>query len=447
MDIKITPKKLKGTLPCVDSKSHAHRLIIGAALSNHRVSSAFSNTTSGKNTNTTETYSEPCRVEITHPSEDITATQSVLSGIFKREKKLYCGESGSTLRFLLPLAGAVNTLFDHDLETVFYGEGKLPRRPIFPFDRELINHGCNINKSTTSNNEICTISGKLTGGKFCLPGDVSSQFITGLLMSLPLLRENSEIHITSELQSQSYVDLTIDVLTEFNIQIDKAPFEYRIPGRQSYVAPGKVLTPEADWSQGAFWLTANALGSEINLPGLNPQSIQGDKAIEDVIRSFAAPIAEASGKKSTGTYERALTFKNDIIKFSENTFTIDAGNIPDLVPIISVLGATTPGTTVITNASRLRIKESDRIKTTCEMIKSIGGIITEKVDGMIIQGKTALSGGRVDGAGDHRIVMSAAIAASVCEDCVIIKDAEAVNKSYPAFFDHYAELGGKVDML
>ena len=141
------------------------------------------------------------------------------------------------------LSAAVHdTLFDHDLETVFYGEGKLPRRPIFPFDRELINHGCNINKSTTSNNEICTISGKLTGGKFCLPGDVSSQFITGLLMSLPLLRENSEIHITSELQSQSYVDLTIDVLTEFNIQIDKAPFGYRIPVRQSYVAPGKVLT-------------------------------------------------------------------------------------------------------------------------------------------------------------------------------------------------------------
>lgn len=481
MDIQITPRKLKGTIRAVDSKSHAHRLLIATAMAGAETAIAGTDIPCAEMAagDTAGLFSELSDGMINDPSEDLAATAACMKTLLScmqpscREDlpaepdmvpRFECGESGSTLRFLLPLSVAAGR------GGVFYGGGKLPERPLAPLDEELAKHGAVIERpgrsldqeyeqrydqghdqghietkestkpeSNAANamQKICKVTlpegESLRGGEYEMPGHISSQYITGLLMALPLIPEDSVIRVTTPLQSRAYVDITLAVLKEFGIDVNVTGGEcpiYHINGGQKYsfpdaASPGAsspdAVAPEGDWSNGAFWLVADALGSDITVTNLRKDSPQGDIAIQAVI----------------GSWEEAYSIDK----------TIDASEIPDLVPIISVLAALKPTFTRIVNAGRLRIKESDRLKTTCDMLSCLGADIIETDDGLEITGKGELRGGTVDGAGDHRIVMAAAIAATCCREPVTIIGAEAAAKSYPRFFEDYEMLGGSFEIL
>jgi len=395
MKINILPGPLSGSLPAIPSKSHGHRLLIAAALSN-----------------------PPGQVQFTETSEDLEATRTCLSALDEKDPVLPCRESGSTLRFLLPVAMAQKS------HVRFLGEGRLLERPLSPLKEEMERHGCRFHLGKRE----LEVSGLLQSGNYHLPGDISSQYVTGLLFALPLLAGDSEILLTTPLESKGYVDMTLQVLKDAGIQVDvanqegtygpnrEALLKYTIPGGQHYQIPTQS-TPEGDWSNAAFWLAANyvGFGNHVTCTGLAAESLQGDRIVMDLLRNFPN--------------------------------VIDGSQIPDLIPILAVVAAVRPGITTINHAVRLRLKESDRLETTVRLIRDLGGDAEEQPDGMVIRGKPLLRGGTVDGCGDHRIVMAAAIAATNCTEPVIITGAEAVNKSYPGFFRDYKGLGGKFNEI
>lgn len=390
----VHPHKLVGAVEIPCSKSYAHRLLIAAALAG-----------------------TPTEVCINALNDDITVTADCLRALgaeiirtdagFKvapicavsSQRELFCKESGSTLRFLLPVAAALGA------PCRFTGAGRLPERPNAPLIEALNAHGANTDRSLLPLN----LTGKLTGGVYPIAGNVSSQYITGLLLALPLCAEDSEIVLTTRLESSAYVDITLDVLKSFGIEILPARRGWRIPGGQRYRSPGKFAA-EGDWSGAAFWLTANQLGSQILCSGLSETSAQGDRAIVDMLGRMGGEI--------------------------------DVSGTPDLVPALAVAAAAHPGVTRIVGAARLRLKESDRLRSVRQMLRALGGQVEELEDGLIIRGGSRLTGGTVDGCNDHRIVMAAAIAATIADRPVTITDAQAVNKSYPAFFDTFNALGG-----
>jgi len=327
----------------------------------------------------------------------------------------------------------------------FIGTGELPNRPLSPLKEQLEEHGCVF--TTERNEEICTVTGKLTGGKFTLPGNVSSQFITGLLFALPLLDESSEILLSSPLQSAGYVTMTLTVLEMFGIKIDilfdensedRAYSAFRIKGKQKYICPEDV-TIEGDWSNAAFWLAAGVISSSadssadcaITCSGLNLISEQGDRKIISVLKAFGGQISKCGD---------SVTASQGELRGIE----IDAANIPDLIPVLEVVASVSAGITTVINAERLRIKESDRLHAIYDCLTRLGADIEELSGGLIIKGKEKLSGGTVSGFNDHRMVMSTAVASICCENPVIIEGAEAVKKSYPHFFDDFKKLGGDV---
>lgn len=409
MRVKITPNALSGTVQAVASKSHAHRLLIASALSQN-----------------------PADVAIHTTSQDIEATMDCLVQLKNDEPILNCCESGSTLRFLIPVTMALKE------SAVFTGCGRLPQRPLSPLKEEMEAHGCNFSNGKNEN-EICRIQGKLQSGIFTLPGNISSQYITGLLFALPLLDGDSEIRITSPLESSKYVDMTLDVLAQFHVRIEVLQKNgcpiYRIKGNQAYQADENVKA-EGDWSNIAFWVIAGLLSgkSGICCEGLRTESIQGDKAIASLAEQMGALVQQK---------EQSLTVSHNTLK----AIDIDASEIPDLVPILSVAAATAPGITRIYNAGRLRIKESDRLSAMYDCLSRVGANITEKPEGLIIRGVPVLHGGTVSGYNDHRIVMAMTIASIVSDAPIIIEGAEAVNKSYPTFFEDFKSLGGEYCVL
>ena len=274
--------------------------------------------------------------------------------------------------------------------------------------------------------------GKLEAGIYEIPGNISSQFITGLLFALPLLKGDSEIRLTSALESARYVDMTLQVLKQYGVVVSCTEEGFQIPGGQSYLAQQSVQI-EGDWYNAAFWLTAAAMGKKITVTCLDENSTQGDKKILDILKRMGAKV-EQRDWEATVTPERL------------DGTDIDAGDIPDLVPILAAAAAVSRGKTRIYNAGRLRLKESDRLKSVSQVLNGLGGQVRELEDGLEITGRERLAGGRVDAAGDHRIAMMAAVAAMVCENPVEICGAQAVNKSYPGFFEDYQSLGGKVVM-
>lgn len=402
MDITIKPSELRGTVRVPESKSQAHRLLIASAMAR----GSF--------------------VEINNRSDDIEATIRCLDALKSGAAEgtdlpvLDCGESGSTLRFMLPLAAT------YGCGAEFFGRGRLPERPLSPLDEQMAEHGVIIERAQGEAGKILTVRGRMKGGEFTLPGNVSSQFLTGLLMALPLAEESSRIRLTGPMESKGYVTMTLDVLKYFGISVLREDDTYYIKGNQKYTSPAPRIKVEGDWSNGAFWLVASRVQVEhwkfsdagshapdMKVTGLNKDSVQADRKIMRLIRSSRGPMI------------------------------VDASQVPDLVPIACVLGALRERTTVVENGARLRIKESDRLRTTYEMLRSLGADIHEIEDGLLIHGTGSLRGGTVDGAGDHRIVMAAAIAAIGCKEPVTILGAEAVAKSYPGFFDDYRALGGE----
>lgn len=409
MDIRIFPSKLCGEIDIVSSKSYAHRAIIAASLCDGE--SVIRN------------------VEL---SDDIKATLFAIKGIgakYKLEGKtvtvlktgiipdiadIDCNESGSTIRFLIPIVSALG------ISGTFTGHGRLPKRPLHTLYNLLTEHGVNCEYNGRLPFET---NGQLNGGKFYIEGNISSQFITGLMFALPLLSCDSEIILTTKLESASYVELTIDVLKKFGIEIIKTTTGYYIKGNQKYKACD--ITVEGDWSNAAFFIAANFLGANVKINGLNIDSKQGDRAGEKLIKDFSFYFSKPSEE-----------------------INIDASDIPDLVPILATVASFSNNHTTICNAARLKLKESDRLKTISDGLIKIAADIKVTDDGLIIKGKKSLKGGvKVQSYNDHRIAMSMAVAALFCENPVEIIGAECVNKSYPGFFSEIKKLGGAFDVI
>ena len=477
MDAIIKPGKLNGTLAAPPSKSHSHRLLIGAYLAG-----------------------EPSCAEVPAMSEDIAATKECLETLFaggdetKDIPTLDCRESGSTLRFLLPIAaalpdsvipglansGKLQKLLHGKRRIRFLRSGRLPERPLSPLQEEMERHGVTFKEGADG---ALTISGRMSGGEFTISGGVSSQFITGLLFALPLTEEGGSIRVTGTLASRPYVDLTLKVLRDFGIKVMESPFTeddpeagadggfftalkektgtcFTVPGGQQYLAPVIPLRPEGDWSNSAFFLVANALGSQVNITGLNAQSPQGDKIITDIITGCERYNEAQAGIKGTGLTSSLGWMPSELL--------IDAEDIPDLVPILAVLAWGTGTRMQIIGASRLRIKESDRLESVKALMDALDCPCEVTEDGLLIAphaprsaagnaapgsaaGEAANAAASpdgdcrfVDGMNDHRIVMAAAIAATACDRPVRIKGCDAVNKSWPLFFDAFASLGNRV---
>lgn len=410
----ISPAKLAGSIDAIASKSDAHRLLILAALSKGETS-----------------------LTMERRSEDIDATISCLialgaeitilpEGVLVRGIEqaadyplLDCKESGSTFRFLLPVACALSE------RVRFTGRGRLPERPIGELMREMQSHGV----SFSAERLPFETRGLLTGGAFSLPGNVSSQYLTGLLLALPQLNEDSTILLTTRLESAAYVDITLDALARFGVRVGTQGEQYTVFGGRVISSPGE-LDVDGDWSNAAFFLAAGALGNPVTVKGLRLDSPQGDRAILDALRRFGAGV-EATVDSVTVSPAQLVGC------------TIDVGETPDLLPVLAVLGACAAGKTHLVNAARLRLKESDRLASVSAMIRDLGGLVEEHADALVITG-TKLSGGTVDSCRDHRIAMSAAIASIRCKREVAILGAEAVNKSYPAFYQDFHQLGGVI---
>lgn len=381
MDITIHPHSLSGEVTIIPSKSQAHRYLICAAFAG-----------------------SPTTLLCPETNQDIEATAECLNAIgakishtdvgyqihpiknIPKEAVLNCRESGSTLRFLLPIVGALG------IDATFLLAGRLPNRPLSPLWEEMERKGCTLTRPTE---DTIRCHGKLTGGDYYIDGSISSQFITGLYYALPLLRTDYSLHITGKLESKPYVTMTVRAFDLFHYP--------------NSVSPGTVCV-EGDWSNGAFFLAAKALGSDLQVIGLSDDSPQGDRAVMGLLKQLDHGMP-----------------------------TVSARDIPDLVPILSVVAAAKQGA-VFTDIRRLRLKESDRVASTVALIQNLGGKAEADENTLTIYG-TGLVGGTVDAVNDHRIAMSAAIAATVCKQDVTILGAECVKKSYPRFWEEYSRLG------
>lgn len=414
MEVKITPKKLIGRVCAPSSKSYSHRVMIAAALAEGV--SELSNISSSKDIEATAAAMAAFGANVLH-DEGLYTVMGIKS---PAEKAVVdCCESGSTLRFVMPIAAALGCKCE------FHGRGKLPERPLTPYIREMGKHGVTITREEGV--MPFSMSGKLTGGEYFLEGNISSQFITGLLFALPLCAEDSVIRLTSRLESKPYADVTVDVLKLFGIEIGESADEgglpvYTIKGGQKY--RGANCSVEGDYSQAAFYFAANALGSEVKVDNLNENSVQGDKKILEIIDKIGY-------NKINGRF---------------SAFTADVSDIPDLVPILTVLGCFTDGTSRIVGAERLKIKECDRLAAISEAINNIGGNVKVCGDSLEIEPVEKLHGGKIEGCNDHRIVMASAIASTMADGEVIITDAEAVEKSYPNFWNDFRSLGGEFEL-
>ena len=419
MKVQIFPSPLGGVIPGISAKSCLHRLLIAAALSkgetvigHHGLSNDVKATISaiaafGKGA---ETDGRLLRVFDAPPTDTMNV-----------------GESGSTFRFVLPLAAALAG----EREIVIDGSAYLAARPISPLYEELVAHGACLSEKGRF---PMTVKGGLSGGIYDIPGNISSQYVTGLLLTLPLCRKDSEIRIQGDLQSRPYVDITLECLKIFGIVIREKDNVFYVPGYQRYVSPGNLVC-ENDWSNAAFFLAAGALSEQpVGVSGLRADSPQGDRAVASVLAGYGAEPDRG---------EDFLAFRRGALHGQ----TFDATDVPDLVPVLALVAAVSQGTTEIVGASRLRFKESDRLHSVTVTLTALGAKIAEREDGLRIEGVPKLTGGTVHSFNDHRIAMTAAIAATVSENPVIIEDFQAVNKSYPDFLQDFALLGGKYQIL
>ena len=379
MDITIHPGKLLGEIHVIPSKSMAHRYLICAAFADNATTLICPETNRDIEATVDCLNALGADIRRTDSGYQITPVTTVPETAI-----LNCCESGSTLRFLLPIVGALG------IDATLSMAGRLPQRPLSPLWEEMERMGCTLTRPTA---DTVRCTGKLKPGNYVIDGGVSSQFITGLLFAQCLIPGETDLELTGQIESMPYINLTLAA--------------QRLFGGRHFHSPGTV-TVEGDWSNGAFWLAAKALGSELDVRNLNPLSYQGDRASASILKDL----------------------KDNIV--------IDARDIPDLVPILSVVAGANQGA-VFTNIQRLRLKESDRVASTIAMIQNLGGKAAE-VGGHLVVWGTGFTGGTVDSVNDHRIAMAAAIAATVCKEDVTILGAECVKKSYPKFWEEYERL-------
>lgn len=449
--VRLHPAALTGTIPAVDAKSYAHRLLMAAALAD-----------------------VPTRIRCRTRSADILATVRVMRalgteiedlgeaflvrpiGMCLAEKNLRaedqpevtldCGESGTTERFILPIVAALGR------RSAITGAGRLAERPLSPLSDVLRAAGVSISEEGVF---PLHVAGRIGVGDYAIAGNVSSQFVGGLLYALSLQpRESgnraavSTLELTGTVESAPYIRMTVEVLRAFGVEVEPSLDErkYVVRGADAsglLVSPGAAQV-EGDWSNAAFWLVAGAVGgigtkgiSDITVTGLKPDSAQGDRAVAAILERMGAEVRVAGDAVTVRPPENGRL----------HGLTVDAAQIPDLVPVLSVAAACAEGVTTFVNAGRLRIKESDRLATTAAMLRSLGVEVTEGEATLTVAGRAGrpLTGGTVSGANDHRIVMAAAVAATVASGPVVIEGARAARKSYPDFFRDYAALGGRAE--
>ena len=411
--ITLLPGRRSGNVQIPSSKSAAHRLLICAALGEGNTILSFNGLS--KDIQATADCLQAMGIPVSICGHEIYISHVPF---LRQNPILLCGESGSTLRFLLPVAGALG------MSGCFEMEGRLPKRPMTDYILQLIMHGMTIFQDGSR----LYFEGQLQSGEYCLPGNVSSQYFSGLLMALPRLSGDSTIIATGKLESAGYIRMTEDALTLSGVRFEREETWDRqiwhIPGNQCFTLPA-TLSAEGDWSNAAFFLCMGALSEEgVTVRGLNLDSDQGDKAILDILRRFGA---------SVGTGADSVTGRRGELR----PVVIDAAPIPDLIPVLSVLACGAQGDSRIENAARLRLKESDRLQSTARLINDLGGKAEELPEGLVIHGTGRLRGGTVDPCNDHRIAMSAAVAACLCRESVTVTGANCVQKSYPAFWDDF----------
>ena len=425
---KVYPTKLEGEVKIPPSKSMAHRAVICAALgdgisrvtnidySDDIIATIDAMSSLGAKIKREENYLEVYGIK----SLDLESKEQL-----NTERIIDCNESGSTLRFLVPIAALFNGV------NRFVGRGNLGKRPLDTYYNIFDEQG--IKYSYKEGILDLKTEGKLKSGEFKVKGNISSQFITGLLFTLPLLDGDSKIIITTEMESKGYIDLTLSAMRDFGIEIINNNYEeFIIKGNQSYKS--REYRVEGDYSQAAFFLCADALMNSVVVNDLKLDSLQGDKEVIDIL--------ERMGVNFTNKNLGLIGEVNDGLKAT----IIDGSQCPDIIPVVSLVAALSEGTTEIINAGRLRIKECDRLSAVTSELNKLGAKITEKEDGLIIKGVTGLRGGvEVWSHKDHRIAMMLAIASTVCDLPIIIKDYECVSKSYPEFWEDFKNLGGIFD--
>ena len=416
---KIVKGVLGGGVTPPPSKSQAHRLLICAALA-----------------------TAPSQVLCDSLNDDLCATMQSLNALgadikygdgafdvtpisLRKGGELPCGESGSTLRFLLPVVAALGA------DATLTGKGKLPLRPMEQLYDVLLQHGIQLVEHCEGAHLPLTCKGTLTAGEYSLPGNISSQYFTGLLFALPMLDKPSRLNVEGELTSASYLGMTLDALRSSGITVEEQDGAFVVPAPQRYSVPSTVRV-EGDWSAAAFWLVAGAIGSKpVTVCGMNADSLQGDRRIVDHLRKMGADIRFAD--------EGIVAMPSQL-----HGAELDCVDTPDLVPILSVAAAAAQGATLFTHVGRLRYKESDRLAAMKSVLAAFGIESTIGEDTYTVVGGKAVAQQPVDSFGDHRIAMSAAILSTVATGDTLIKGAECVAKSYPFFFDDFAALGGCV---
>ncbi len=405
MELKIKPHRLSGAIQPPPSKSQAHRLMIGAALANGE--SQLEQVALSQDISATMRCMRALGASISEDGSNISGVPEL--GTRQTElPRLDCGASGSTLRFLIPVALAVAG------GGVFTGAERLMERPLGPYETLFGEKGI----AFVREQGMLRVEGQLTPGIYYLPGNVSSQFITGLLYALPLLNDDSELMLTTELESSGYVDMTLDALRQFGVAVKPTSKGWKIPGNQRYCPISCRVEP--DYSQAAFYYAAALLGNPVTVEGMSPDSKQGDRVILEQMEQLKQP----------------------------GTVTLDVRECPDLVPPLAVAAAFRTGAcTKIIGAARLRIKESDRLHTVTQQLNCLGCQITEREDSLEIFGVPSISGGTVSGCNDHRIAMMLAIAATRATGELVLRGAECVEKSYPDFWEDYVTLGGKIERI
>jgi 3-phosphoshikimate 1-carboxyvinyltransferase len=431
MNVELTPVPLRGTIAAIPSKSLAHRALIAAALG-----------------------SASCELTCPATSRDIDATAACLVALGAGIKRMHggflvtplvqheagraatldCDESGSTLRFILPVAAALGAT------ATVTGRGRLAARPLGNLVAELCRHGI----TATSERLPLTIEGTLEPGTFVIDGTVTSQYVTGLLLAATQLAAPSRLLVTTPIESWGYVAITLAVLERFGAQVTHGPLTVRGTSYHEFcITPGPLsagghVRVEGDWSNAGFWLAAAALGAPVAVTGLNPASVQGDRAILAALEAFGV-VWDVQDRAGVATITAAQP--------ASHAACVNVATMPDAAPELALVASLVPGVSRIEGAARLRVKESDRLATIAAGLTALGAHVSEEPDALAIQGVAHLTGGVVDAANDHRIAMMAAIAATRATAPVTITGAECVSKSYPAFFDDYRALGGLVHTL
>ena len=419
MNVLITPGKLSGTIVIPPSKSEIHRAVIAASLAKGK--SVISNVSYSDDVNATIGAMEKIGAKFIRNN-----SQLIVNGagrvMLSDDNFIECNESASTLRFVLPLFSLSRQ------KVVFLGKPSLFRRPMAIYE----NLFRQMSLSFAVNERGVIMNGALPPGNYELPGNISSQFITGLLFALPLLKGDSTVKVTTVLESEEYVTMTVSMLKQFGIQIDVEGNEYRIQGNQTYQPAN--FTVEGDFSQLSVFAACGFLGGDVSCTNIHWDPTQTDRCILEY------------GKQMGGIWEEienGYAFHRSPLHGA----SVDVSQCPDLAPALALMGAVAEGTTVIENAGRLRYKESNRLQSIFDVLLALGADAEMGENNLVIHGKPLLDGGPVDSCNDHRIAMMAAVASTRCQKPVLIQNAEVVSKSYPDFFQDFARVGGNFTII